>query len=379
MGAVRRPRGAHRGPPGVPPDGPAAVVAGGLAGGGAAARRGGGRPGRDRLGAARLARLEPAGGRRARGLRVRRVRCAGPVAPPDRPGRHAPWCCRARGGGSTPFSATRGGGVPSSPLPRGAPSSSSAARGCLAGPSPRPAARAAWPASSSPMVRRTSARRRPCGGPWPATPPGRSSTPRGARRRASPSASPRIRRGCTCMVPRCWPGQPPGSRWSASPAPTSSGATEPASTGRRARPPLARRSDGPGSRASGVCSPTTLGRWWCASVHPSVPQIRLAAWSRTSWSPRCTFLRSRRPSWICCSTRSAGCSTLRTEGPAPVWDGSFDAGRWSSGCSTQRNPSPVAEASRALDSERLRTLPSLEAALQAWQAEAAAIPAALTG
>ncbi len=43
------------------------------------------------------------------------------------------------------------------------------------------------------------------------------------------------------------------------------------------------------------------------------------------------------------------------------------------------DPSPVAEASRALDSERLRTLPSLEAALQAWRAEAAAIPAALTG
>jgi dTDP-4-dehydrorhamnose reductase len=43
------------------------------------------------------------------------------------------------------------------------------------------------------------------------------------------------------------------------------------------------------------------------------------------------------------------------------------------------DPSPVAEASRALESGRLRTLPSLGAALHAWRAEAAAIPAARTG
>jgi dTDP-4-dehydrorhamnose reductase len=42
-------------------------------------------------------------------------------------------------------------------------------------------------------------------------------------------------------------------------------------------------------------------------------------------------------------------------------------------------PTPVAEASRALESGRLRTLFSLEAALRDWRAEAAGIPAALTG
>jgi dTDP-4-dehydrorhamnose reductase len=43
------------------------------------------------------------------------------------------------------------------------------------------------------------------------------------------------------------------------------------------------------------------------------------------------------------------------------------------------DPPPVAEASRALESGRLRPLPCLEAALLAWRAEAAEFPAALTG
>ena len=43
------------------------------------------------------------------------------------------------------------------------------------------------------------------------------------------------------------------------------------------------------------------------------------------------------------------------------------------------DPPPLPAASRALDSERLRALSSLDAALQAWRAETDAVPAALTG
>jgi hypothetical protein len=43
------------------------------------------------------------------------------------------------------------------------------------------------------------------------------------------------------------------------------------------------------------------------------------------------------------------------------------------------DPPPVAEASRALASERIHVLPGLDTALQAWRAEASAIRGALAG